>query len=89
MQTKVLNYRVIIKPDKRTGTGESCFSALCPTLGIADDGDTFEEALNNLQKLIKFHLECLVKEKEEIPVDEPEKEIITTTKIELSPSFAL
>lgn len=91
MQTKTLNYRVIVKPDKRTETGEFCFSAFCPTLGIADDGDTFEKAVANLQKLIRFHLECLVREKEEIPVDNPEKEIITTTRIELPlpVSFAL
>lgn len=89
MRTKILNYRVIVKPDKRTGTGKSCFSVFCPTLGIADDGDTFEEALVNIQNLVKFHLECLVGEKEKIPVDEPDKEIITTTRIELTraPSF--
>lgn len=91
MQTKVLNYRVIVKPDKRTGTDKPCFSAFCPTLGVADDGDTFEEALANLKKLIKFHLGCLVKEKEEILADDPGKEIITTTRIELPlpVSFAL
>jgi len=82
---------VIVKPDERTGVDKPCFSAFCPTLGIADDGDTFEEALVNLQKLIRFHLECLIKEKEEIPADDPEKEIITTTRIELPlpVSFAL
>ncbi|PJE69087.1 hypothetical protein COU96_01585 [Candidatus Shapirobacteria bacterium CG10_big_fil_rev_8_21_14_0_10_38_14] len=58
MRTKVLNYRVIVKPDKRMGTEKPCFSAFCPTLGIADDGDTFEEALVNIQNLIKFHLQC-------------------------------
>jgi predicted RNase H-like HicB family nuclease len=84
MQTKVFNYRVIIKPDERTGNGKACFSAFCPTLGIADDGDTFEEALANIEKLIKFHLECLAAEKARIPVDEPEKEILTTAKIRLS-----
>jgi len=83
MQSKVLNYRVIVKPDKRTGTDEPCFSAFCPTLGIADDGDSFEKALANIQKLIKFHLECLTEEREKIPIDEPEKEIITTTRVEL------
>ncbi|PIS14186.1 hypothetical protein COT65_00095 [Candidatus Shapirobacteria bacterium CG09_land_8_20_14_0_10_47_13] len=83
MQTKVLNYRIIVKPDERTGTDKPCFSAFCPTLGIADDGDSFEEALVNIQKLIKFHLECLAAEKEKIPVDELNKEIITTARIEL------
>ena len=84
MQTNFFNYRVIIKPDERTGDSKACFSALCPTLGIADDGDTFEEALANIEKLIKFHLECLTSEKAKIPVDEPEKEILTTAKIRLS-----
>lgn len=49
MQTKVLNYRIIIEPDQETGTNKPGFTAYCPTLGIADDGDTVEEALKNIK----------------------------------------
>lgn len=61
----ILDYRVIIKPDQRTGSGKSCYVAECPTLGIADDGETVEEALKNLRDTIVFHLECLQAEKVE------------------------
>ena len=43
MQTTILNYRVIVEPDTQTGTDKPGFTALCPTLGVADDGDTVEE----------------------------------------------
>lgn len=82
-QKFVLNYRVILKPDKRTGRNEPCFVAYCPTLGIADDGDSTQEALKNVRKTIIFHLECLQKEGKEIPVDKPDEELVTNTQIEL------
>jgi len=53
METKILNYRIIIEPDKRTGSNTSCYSALCPILGIADSGDTIEEAIENIKKRIE------------------------------------
>lgn len=84
MKKKVLNYRIIIQPDKRTGTEKACYSVYCPTLGLADEGETVEEAVSNMKKLIKFHLESLVKEKEEIPQEEPDKDFMTTAKIEFS-----
>ena len=83
MKKKVLNYRVIIHPDKRTGTGKSCYSAYCPVLGLADEGETIEKAVFNIKKLIKFHLECLVKEKVEIPREEFDKEFVTTAKFQV------
>ena len=80
METKVLNYRIIIEPDTRIGTKESGYAAYCPTLGLADGGDTIEEAIANMKKLIEFHLECLVKEKQSIPTDK-EDEIVVTTSV--------
>ncbi|MFH0986559.1 MAG: type II toxin-antitoxin system HicB family antitoxin [Candidatus Micrarchaeota archaeon] len=35
------------------------FSAWCPDLDIADQGDTAEEAIANLREAIELHLECL------------------------------
>jgi predicted RNase H-like HicB family nuclease len=55
---KYLNYLIIVQPDKRTGAGEACYSVYCPNLGLADSGDTIEEAIDNMQKLIGFHLGC-------------------------------
>ncbi|RJR15720.1 type II toxin-antitoxin system HicB family antitoxin [Candidatus Microgenomates bacterium] len=67
METKALNYRIIIESDTETGTEKAGFTAFCPTFGIADDGDTVEEALTNLKKLIRFHIASLRDEGKEIP----------------------
>jgi len=83
MDKKVLNYLIVVEPDKRTGTKKSCFSVYCPILGLADSGDTIEEAISNMEKLIQFHLECLLKEGESIPMEKPEKGIIGTVQISL------
>ena len=74
MQKTILNYRVVIEPDTRVGTGEKCFTAFCPTLGIADSGDTLDEALANIKEGIKCYLEALAKEGEEIPSPDNLKE---------------
>ncbi|OGM69768.1 hypothetical protein A2975_00220 [Candidatus Woesebacteria bacterium RIFCSPLOWO2_01_FULL_44_14] len=67
MQKTVLNYRVIVEPDTRVGTDEKCFTAYCPTLGIADDGDTLDEVLENIKEGIRCCLEALKKDDEAIP----------------------
>lgn len=66
MEKLVANYRVIIEQDKYAD-GSVVFSAYCPTLELADYGDTVEEALKHMKGLIKFHLESLTQEGIEIP----------------------
>ena len=89
MKTKrVLNYRIILTPDKRTGSGSACYVASCPTLGVVDDGDTSEEALKNIKETIKFHLESLKKEGKEIPVDRPEEELVANVQIQFASSLS-
>ena len=80
---KILNYQVIIYPDKTAGANKSCFTAYCPVLEVADSGKTIEKALENIKGLIKFHLECLKREKSPIPEGLllGKEEIITTAKI--------
>ena len=87
MQTKILNYRVIVTPDKQTGTGKAGFTAICPTLGVADDGDTIEDALVNLKSAIKVYVDSLIEDKEPVPADQPERDIVTTTQIITSQNF--
>ncbi|MEA3355480.1 MAG: type II toxin-antitoxin system HicB family antitoxin [Patescibacteria group bacterium] len=77
----ILDYRVILKPDTRTGSKKSCYVAFCPTLGVADDGDNPKEALKNIRSTIIFHLKSLQKERKEIPVDHPNEEMITNTQV--------
>lgn len=87
METTILNYRIIVKPDKQTGTNKSGFTAICPTLGIADDGDTVEESLSNIKNAIKVYIDVLTQDHLPIPKDEPEKEIVTTAQIKIKGNF--
>ncbi len=82
----VLDYRVILRPDTRTGSKKSCYVAFCPTLGVVDDGNSPQEALKNIQGTIGFHLESLQKERKEIPVDHPNEEMVTNTQVPFSPN---
>ena len=87
MKATVLHYRVIVSPDEQTGTGKLGYTALCPTLGVADDGDTVEEALKNVRGAIEAYVESLVADKQAVPVDEPIRDIVTTTQIKISGNF--
>lgn len=82
MEKVVLNYRVIIEPDKRIGTNKPCFTALCPTLGLADDGDTIEQTLASIKEGIQCYIEALAKDDLEVPPpDNIEEGFITSTKV--------
>lgn len=78
MKTLVMNYQVIIKKDKRTGTNEPAYSSFVPDLGISTDGDTIEETIKNTKNLIKFHLESLIEEGEKVPQSSDESFIFDT-----------
>ena len=81
MKTKVLNYRIIVSPDKQTGTDKPGFTAFCPTLGVADDGDTVEEALENVKGAVQAYIDSLVQDKESVPIDQPQQDFVTTTQV--------
>lgn len=87
METKVLNYRIIIEPDEQTGTAKAGFTALCPTLGVADDGETVEEAIKNVRGAIKAYVHSLIADHQPVPVDKPERDFVTTTRINVSANF--
>ncbi len=89
MDTKVLNYRIIVTPDTQTGTGKSGYTAFCPTLGIADDGDTIEEALKNVKGAIQAYVKSLVEDKKAVPADQPQRDIVTTAQIDVPSSLRL
>lgn len=79
MQTKVLNYRTIIEAEKMGK--KTVYNAYCPVLGLADYGDSIDEAIKNIQSLIKFHIESLLEDGLEVPTENTEQEIITSTKV--------
>lgn len=86
MKSKIVNYLIVIEPDKRTSTGNACYSVYCPILGLADSGDTIEEAIFNMKQLITFHLECLKEEagyKDFMFSGHSENSIITTAKVRI------
>lgn len=87
MKTNVLNYRIIIRPDTQTGTGKMGFTAHCPTLGVADVGDTIDDALNNIKNAIKIYIQSLVEDHQKFPVDEPEYDVVTTAQIDIPSGF--
>jgi antitoxin HicB len=82
-QTKVLDYRVIVEPDERTGSNLACFLVYCPTLDITSEGDTVEEALANIKEAIELYVETLVASGEDVPV---EKSGAIFTSVSITPS---
>ena len=86
---KVLNYRILVEADRQTGTGKRGFTALCPTLGVADDGDTIEEAIENVRNAIQAYVESLIADKLPVPVDAPERDLVTTTQVSVSGNFQI
>ncbi|MBM3943425.1 MAG: hypothetical protein FJ316_10995 [SAR202 cluster bacterium] len=59
----LFEYRVRLLKDKETGQ----VVAEIPTLGIADYGLDSQQALHRLQRMVVFHLECLLAEGQPIP----------------------
>jgi len=81
METKVLNYRVIVEKEPfRKGF---VYVAYAPTLGLSDFGKNIEEAVANLEKEIKLYLEALVKLGKPIPASDSEEYFVTTRKVEV------
>lgn len=81
MQKQVLNYRIIIEPEKMGK--EMAYNAYCPTLGLADYGYSIDEAVKNIRSLIKFHIECLLEDDQEVPRENTDEELITSTKVSI------
>lgn len=65
-----LAYRVLVTKNPETGQ----VVAEIPTLQIADFGADVPEALDRLQGMLTFHLECLREEGKPIPAEEGEDE---------------
>ena len=88
MDTKVLNYRVIIEPETYPD-GSKVYNAYSPTLGIADYGNSVEEVLKSIKDGIELAIESLAKDGQEIPVDNIEEQIVTSTKVNLPAKLKL
>jgi predicted RNase H-like HicB family nuclease len=76
MKQQIANYTVIIKKELRTGTNQVCYCATVPTLDVATEADSLEQVQIDIDNLVKFHLQSLAEEGEEIP-SEPKFSLIT------------
>ena len=63
---ELLNYHVVFTRDSETAT----VVAEIPTLQVADFGADLPEALERLQALAVFHLDCLAQEGKPIPLED-------------------
>jgi len=79
MEKHVLNYRVIIEPEKMGK--KTVYNAYCPTLGVADYGDSVEEVLGSIKNGMRLAIECLMEEKKEVPKDNINEQLIATVNI--------
>ncbi len=71
------NYRFSIAIEK----DENGYFAFCPELqGCYAQGDTYEEALENIKDIIRLHVEDRIESREEIP----QFESISLTTLELA-----
>lgn len=68
-RAEVLDYRVALTRDPET----AAVVAEIPALQIADFGVDVPDALDRLQAMATFHLDCLVQEGKPIPTDEREE----------------
>ena len=50
---KVLDFQIVLIPENGS------FSAWCPDLDVASQGETVEEAIANLKEAMELHVECL------------------------------
>ncbi|MCX6804150.1 MAG: type II toxin-antitoxin system HicB family antitoxin [Candidatus Diapherotrites archaeon] len=50
---KVFDFQIVVIPEAGS------FSAWCPDLDVASQGDSIEEAIANLKEAIELHIECL------------------------------
>lgn len=80
MQKQVLNYRIIIEPEKQGK--KIVYNAYCPTLGVADYGDSIDEVLKSIKDGIGLAIECLKDEGKEVPVDNIEEQVVVATKVQ-------
>ncbi|HBL52326.1 MAG: hypothetical protein A3D24_04215 [Candidatus Blackburnbacteria bacterium RIFCSPHIGHO2_02_FULL_39_13] len=81
MQARVLNYRIIVEPEKMGK--KTVYNAYCPVLGVADYGDSIDEVLESINDGIELALESLVKEGKEVPIENTELQMVTTAQVKV------
>lgn len=85
METKVLNYRIIITPEKHQG--KIVYNVLCPTLGVADWGKTIEQAIQHIQGAMECYIEALLEDKQPVPAPDEPNFTITIASVNIPSRF--
>ncbi len=76
---EVLGFQAVVFPE------EGGYSAIAPEINVASQGDTMEEALDNLREALELRLEALsTKEISEIKSKLGKKAMATQLNIEIS-----
>lgn len=87
METKILNYRIIIESEIGKKTGKKVYTAFCPKLGVGDWGNTVEEALSHIKEGIECYLESLIKHGKPIPSEDISEFMVATAEVSLPRDF--
>jgi len=67
LHKKIHQYTAIFEPDRKEGG----YTVTIPSLpGCISEGDTFEEALKNIQEAASLYLEVMGRRKEELPSED-------------------
>ena len=75
MKQRVLEYTAVFQEEKKGG-----YSVWIPSLpGCASQGETFEEALNNIKEAIDLYLED--KDRENIEAEDFKKQFVIPVKV--------
>ncbi|OGM21781.1 hypothetical protein A2714_04410 [Candidatus Woesebacteria bacterium RIFCSPHIGHO2_01_FULL_38_9] len=75
---RVLNYRVIIEQDE-----DGIYVASVPSLqGCYTEGNTFEEALKNIEDVLKLHIKA--RKERGLPLDDSKTEFVGVKDISLN-----
>ncbi|MBI5635472.1 type II toxin-antitoxin system HicB family antitoxin [Candidatus Micrarchaeota archaeon] len=71
----VLGFSAVIVPEGKS------FSAWCPDLDVASQGDDIKQALANLKEAVELHLECLTSSELKQLRKQQGKRLVTTLEI--------
>jgi len=75
---KIFDFPVVVIPENGS------FSAWCPDLEVASQGDTVEEAIANLKEAIELHIECLTPEEIVELKNRRGKKFVTSLEVSLA-----
>lgn len=74
-------YRLVIEKEQTRGKKRAVYNAYCPALGLADFGNTIDNAVANITKLISFHIESLAQLGHPVPDERDATMVVTSISV--------